>query len=214
MGRGLNAAIIGTALALAAAVTVASCIGQVGPGDACTVSSDCEQPAMQPTSGMVSTVCAFGRCHFECATASFCAVGSECVAAGATFVCTLPGEDKCSPSKPCVTPGLQCGPDDQCHTACPAGPCLPGMQTCTAGACLDGVADSGAIETGPADSGPADSGSPADSSVADSASEAAADTGATDGSHPTEAGPGDGAADGATDGAAPADGASQDAAAG
>ncbi len=211
MGRGLNAAIIGTALALAAVVTVASCIGQVGPGDACTVSSDCEQPAMQPTSGMVSTVCAFGRCHFECATATFCAVGSECVAAGATFVCTLPDENTCSATKPCAT-GLQCGPDDQCHTACPAGPCLSGMQTCTAGACLDGVADSGATDTGPADSGPADSGSPADSSVADSGSDAAAETGATDGSHGTDAGRGDGAvdgaADGAGDGAAPADGAS------
>jgi hypothetical protein len=213
MGRGVNAAIIGTALALAAAVTVASCIGQVGPGDACTVSSDCEQPAMQPTSGMVSTVCAFGRCHFECATATFCAAGSECVAAGSTFVCTLPDETACSPSKPCAT-GLQCGMDDQCHTACPAGACLPLMQSCKAGACID--EDSGASDTGPAgDSGPVDSASPADSSLPDSASDAAPDTGGADSAHGPEAGT-DGAADGAPpgDGAGPADGSSKDAPAG
>jgi hypothetical protein len=183
------------ALVLALSATVSSCMSSVGIGDACSSTGDCEPTISQPTGAMVSTLCALGRCHYECPSSSFCGTGSSCVHVGSSDVCTLPDESVC----PCPA-GLQCGPDKLCHTSCTSpGLCLPFTQTCIMEACIDNAVPDGGPDASPIEAGSdaADTGGPGDSSSRDSAAPPsdtggaeAGDSSRSDGS-PAEASPAD-----------------------
>ncbi len=90
---------------------------EAGPSGLCTLDSDCEE----------NLVCAFGRCHSECATSKDCMGGAICLPPG---VCELPLEATCSTTLPCVTE-LTCA-----GKVCRA-PCNPGASVGTPGGCLE-----------------------------------------------------------------------------
>jgi hypothetical protein len=115
-------------LALGAFVAAASCSSTPPPtglASGCEIDSDCTG----------QEICAFGRCHEQCATSKDC-MGATCLPEIGGNVCELPEEIKCSSTLPCVT-GLTCA-DDTCRTPCSQGiiagapgGCLE-AQTCTA----------------------------------------------------------------------------------
>jgi hypothetical protein len=119
------------ALAVAVAVAAASC-GKSSSGASvagnCSINSDCDSPL----------VCAFARCHAECAESRDCASGERCVDSTAGGVCQLMQESTCTAGTLCQT-GQVCGIDQQCRVECTiAGGCIAGdycVATGAAGAC-------------------------------------------------------------------------------
>jgi hypothetical protein len=98
-----------------------------GVADNCTINSDCNNPL----------VCAFARCHEECAASRDCPDGDRCVFSGTTGVCQLPQESTCTTTA--CAGGQVCGTDKQCRAVCTAaGGCAMGdfcLATGSADAC-------------------------------------------------------------------------------
>jgi hypothetical protein len=116
-------AVLALPLALGAIFTAASCNSTPPPtglASGCEIDSDC--------SG--HEICAFGRCHDQCATSKDC-MGATCLPEVGGNVCELTEELMCSSTLPCVT-GLTCA-NDTCRA-----PCSPGLSAGAPGGCLKG----------------------------------------------------------------------------
>jgi hypothetical protein len=118
-----SAWILGFLLAPGAVFTAASCSSTPPPtglASGCEIDSDCTG----------HEICAFGRCHEQCATSKDC-MGATCLPEVGGNVCELTEELMCSSTLPCVT-GLTCA-DDTCRT-----PCSQGLSAGAPGGCLEG----------------------------------------------------------------------------
>ncbi len=81
----------------------------------CSLNSDCGDPL----------ICAFSRCHKQCAADRDCPTGQRCVTgeeddaeeAQKPGVCQLPVEKKCKEDRDC-NGGQYCGPDQECRDGC------------------------------------------------------------------------------------------------
>src|SRR5690242_10156180 len=97
----------------ACVVAFASCGGSEGTtrarlAEGCAINSDCNAPL----------VCAFQRCHTECASSRDCPEGQRCVASDRPFkVCQLAQEQRCTTNAECPA-GMICGVDGQCRDQC------------------------------------------------------------------------------------------------
>jgi len=110
-------------------------------GAGCSLASDCQDPL----------VCAYQRCHSQCASTKDCPVGQRCV--GSNFpklgICLLPDEDTCKKNSDCAAP-LVCGRRDFCEEQCATDRDCLADQTCAQGSCADPLllADSGTGDAG------------------------------------------------------------------
>jgi len=115
-------------LALAAVVALApSSCGKSSSGASiasnCSINSDCDSPL----------VCAFGRCHSECAESRDCPSGQRCISSTAGGVCQLAQESTCNTGTLCQSNQV-CGSDQQCRLECTSmGGCIAGDYCLTAG---------------------------------------------------------------------------------
>src|SRR5258708_11428227 len=112
------------------AAGMSSCSSNSGAGldQTCSINSDCNSPL----------VCAFGRCHAQCAKSLDCAAGERCVVSGTDGVCQLSQESTCGTGSLCQT-GQVCGADQQCRTQCMTMGMTMGMTVgTTAGGCKAG----------------------------------------------------------------------------
>jgi hypothetical protein len=128
--RGFGAVFLALLLLAAVAPGMASCSsssGGAGLSGNCSINSDCNQPL----------VCAFARCHQQCAASRDCSDGERCILSGTTGSCQLPQEATCATAS-CST-GQVCGTDKQCRAEC----------TPTAGGCAMGdyCLPSGTVDT-------------------------------------------------------------------
>jgi hypothetical protein len=81
----------------------------------CSLNSDCGDPL----------ICAFSRCHKQCAADRDCPAGQRCVTgeeddseeASKPGVCQLPVETECEEDRDC-NGGQYCGPDQECRDGC------------------------------------------------------------------------------------------------
>jgi hypothetical protein len=89
----------------------------------CTLNSDCEDPL----------VCAFGRCHVECAATRDCPRDSRCVRSGeeGVFVCQLTDEVTCEEPSDCLDDQV-CAVDGKCRDECGSGSDCAREQACVA----------------------------------------------------------------------------------
>lgn len=111
---------VGAPLAVLALAVLAGCQAGASTGASCTRTSECASPL----------VCTYGRCRAECVTSRDCAAGLRCIEnAGATGVCTLEVEERCTDAI-CAAPLLCRG--GQCRTECTTS------ADCRSGTC-DGV---------------------------------------------------------------------------
>jgi hypothetical protein len=166
MGVGCAAAV-----ALALVVSCSSTPQPAGLAEGCSINSDCDSPL----------ICAFTRCHEQCASSRDCPMGETCVtdSNGKDDVCRLPVETTCNASSPCAT-GLVCGADETCGTGCQTTTdCSIAGQACSSGTCHDVATDGGvdSASDSPADAPPdilADSppDSPQDGAPVDTGSDA------------------------------------------
>jgi hypothetical protein len=96
----------------------------------CTINSDCKDPL----------VCAFARCHVECAEARDCPTGQRCVfgdheEAKKDGVCQLEDEVKCSRDGDCDTDQF-CAQDGECRNGCRDNDdCVVGYKCTPSNAC-------------------------------------------------------------------------------
>lgn len=105
----------------AAAITAAKL------SEGCLINSDCDG----------KLVCAFRRCHVECADSKDCDPGQRCVAADRPVaVCQLEEEKSCTFNSQCPM-GQLCAVDGQCRDQCKTDrDCLKG-QACATGSCAE-----------------------------------------------------------------------------
>ena len=132
--------VLGASLLLAL-VVAAACSGGGSAtkpiGEGCVVASDCTDPF----------VCAFQRCHSQCATSRDCPDGTKCVASQfpKIGICLLQTESTCERNSDCASP-LVCGRSGRCEKQCGSErDCLAG-QSCIAGSCVDAI---DAVDGGP-----------------------------------------------------------------
>lgn len=106
---------------------VAERVALAGISASCRINSDCSE----------LLVCAFERCHEQCASSRDCEAGVRCmVTPQHRNVCQLPGEATCSSERHCA--GTQvCGPDAQCRDACQSADDCVTDQVCSAGTCAE-----------------------------------------------------------------------------
>jgi len=119
---------------LAALVAVPSCSSDedarrraANLAEGCVLNSDCTDPL----------VCAFGRCHEQCAESRDCPAGDRCVlSVGGAHVCQLDDEKSCLAKSQCQ--GSQsCAVDGECRDECTSpSDCVSGQQ-CADGVCAD-----------------------------------------------------------------------------
>jgi hypothetical protein len=97
--------------------------------EGCLINTDCNAPL----------VCAFRRCHTECADSRDCEPGQRCVASDRPFhVCQLAEERDCTYNSDCPS-GELCGVDLQCRDQCMADRDCVRNQVCVGGTCADPV---------------------------------------------------------------------------
>jgi hypothetical protein len=114
-------------LGLAAALAT-SCGGDaptIDLGGGCTLASDCKSPL----------ICAYQRCHSQCASDRDCPSSERCVRTPDDGnVCQLPVENDCERTSDCPA-GEVCAVDQQCRNSCrDAKDCTPG-EVCVSGTC-------------------------------------------------------------------------------
>jgi hypothetical protein len=122
---------IGLLVFLVLAVTLAAAASSCGKSSSgasvagnCSINSDCDSPL----------VCAFARCHTECAESRDCPSGERCVSSTAGGVCQLLQESTCNAGTLCQS-GQVCGNDQQCRVECSATvSCIMGDYCLTTGA--------------------------------------------------------------------------------
>jgi hypothetical protein len=129
VGRDAIGVVVGLGLLTAVAAPSCSKSSESGIAGNCSINSDCDAPL----------VCAFGRCHSECAESRDCTSGERCVISTAGGgVCQLTQESTCSGGAFCEV-GEVCGVDEQCRVSCTtSGVCTKGdycLTTGAAGAC-------------------------------------------------------------------------------
>ncbi len=120
--------------ALALLAVSAACSGstnekllQAQISEGCLLNTDCTSPL----------VCAFRRCHTECASSRDCPDDQRCVSSDRPFmVCQLEDERDCTRNSDCPV-RMVCGIDGECRDQCATErDCIEG-QVCTAGSCAD-----------------------------------------------------------------------------
>ena len=113
-------------------ITSVSCSDSSPPtravGDGCAIATDCTAPL----------VCAFQRCHGQCADSRDCPAGQKCV--GSQYpklgICLLADETECKRHSDCPKP-LVCGRREKCEEQCKSDrDCLVG-QACGQGSCYE-----------------------------------------------------------------------------
>lgn len=149
-GASLRSWVSPACLALAAAMA-AGCSGddelrKAGLAEGCLVNTDCENPL----------ICAFRRCHKQCADSRDCPAGQRCVISDRpAFVCQLDDERQCTYHSQCAEPQI-CAADGQCRNQCASDrDCVPGQQ-CANGTCAETTeVDPGGNLIGRSDASPA-----------------------------------------------------------
>jgi hypothetical protein len=109
---GVGALALGT---LSALVSVPSCTSSDDErkrlnslAQDCAINSDCQSPL----------ICAFGRCHEQCAESRDCPTGQRCVRTGSGVnVCQLTDESSCASYTDCKGEQI-CATDAQCRDDC------------------------------------------------------------------------------------------------
>jgi hypothetical protein len=110
----------------------------MGFGANCSSQQDCREPYL----------CRFGSCRAQCEVDRDCPGGACLVIDAQTRVCTVPGEQACTPAEPAACGhGLTCAIDHVCRNDCASRSC-GGSRQCIEGACFDepppmSVADAG-----------------------------------------------------------------------
>lgn len=108
----------------------------------CAIDSDCTDPL----------ICAFGRCHEECAESRDCPAGMLCVRSGTGLnVCQLELEKSCGSASQCPSHQV-CAIDGTCREKCKTGAdCLPEQVCVPSGACAnpEEVTDTGDLPVSP-----------------------------------------------------------------
>jgi hypothetical protein len=108
---------------IVAALVAAACSGsdeeaprKANLAEVCTLNTDCQEPL----------VCAFRRCHVQCAENRDCPPGTSCIECDRPFhVCQLADERQCTHNSQC-SGKLVCAVDGICRTQCLADrDCLP-----------------------------------------------------------------------------------------
>ena len=108
----------------------ASCASEIPRAtlaEGCSINSDCDAPL----------VCAFKRCHNQCAASRDCPNGERCIQSDRPYrVCQQGDEQACAYNSECHQ-GQICGIDGQCRDRCLGDvDCIPG-QVCVSGSCAD-----------------------------------------------------------------------------